>query len=182
MKDDYKLIFEEDENRTWRRFFFAFAALAAIFTICIINEIKTSYNYSKIKEIARIEGNIDSYEIIEGYSRYGPDYELNIKLKGYKCIFYFNNNDFGAPDWKEIENETGKNKDCKIGILVENKNILQEDKYVEIEELQVGEKEYINWLKIKEYHHKSVYVEIAFAVVGLGVCIFFVYLALNPRN
>ena len=178
MKEDYKLVFPEDEDRAWRRFWFILIALAVIITIFIISQIKPNYEYSKVEEIARVKGNINSCKVTYYDGRYSR-YELDVKLKEYKCTFYFDNNDFDESVWNDIRNETGKNKDCKIGIWIEDKNSLQEDKYVEIQELKIEGREYISWQDRKEEYHMSFYVCIVFAVVGLGVCIFFIYAAMT---
>ena len=148
--------------------------LSAIIAVIAGWQAKTYCRYYKEEKLLNIKGNIESYKI-----NTLNDPELRIKLKEYTCTFYFEIDDRKV-DWDELEKTSGDNKDCEIKILAEDRKRLQ-NMSVDIQQLKIGEKEYIRWQDIRSYYHTSVYMCVIVVVLCSAICIFFIYLATGKR-
>lgn len=164
----------EDSYKIIRNIFIVISVLAGIMAGIIGWQAKKYYEYYKYEKLLSIKGNIEGYRV-----NTLDNLELEMKLKGYTCTFYFEIDD-SKFSWDDLEKESGINKDCEIKILLEDKKRLQ-NMGVNIQQLKIGEKEYISWKDMKRYYHKSVYECIFMACMYLSGCIFFIYLATGKR-
>lgn len=149
--------------------------LAAVIVVLAGRQAQIYYRYYKEEKLLSIKGNIEFYKVINTLEN--P--ELKIKLKEYTSIFYFEIDDRKI-DWDELEKVSGDNKDCEIKILAEDRKRLQ-NMGVDIQQLKIGEKEYIRWQDVRSYYCKSVYMCVIVAVLCSAICIFFIYLAIGKR-
>ena len=163
-----------------RKIFIILSILSAIMFIIFMKEVNSDYAQCKIekKDLVKVKGSINSYTIDD----MNNGYYLGIKLKDYDSEFQFSADSWPTiVDWSQLEADIQDLKECEIWILKNDKDNIQKSKNIDIQQLQIEGKKYIEWTKVVKQYYVSFYLSILLLAFSLFTCLFFAYLASGKR-
>ena len=163
-----------------RKIFIILSILSAIIFIIFMKEANSDYAQCKTekKDLVKVKGSINSYTIDDMNNRY----YLGIKLKDYDSEFQFSADSWSTiVDWSQLEADIQDLKECEIWILKNDKDNIQKSKNIDIQQLQIEGKKYIEWTKVVKKYYVSFYLNILLLAFSLFTCLFFAYLASGKR-